>query len=65
MTLDEKLWAADNKCTKIDWTEEEIVAEYITNGNIDGSNVAWCRLMLAGILGSTEAAAEKYPELWV
>lgn len=64
MTLDEKAWMQANKETKIAWTEEEILRVYLDNGS-NPDVQAWCKVLLAGVLGNESRVKEKYPEMYI
>jgi len=64
MTQDEKLWVNATQFTDIAYTEDYVLLEYEKEYQSEVT-VDWCKLMLAGILGSWEAAKEKYPEIYI
>lgn len=61
MTIEEKLWALDNKRTKISWTEQDVLEEY----SKEEADTNWCQAMMIGILGNEAVAMDKYPEMWI
>lgn len=65
MTEDEKTWMRANRYTKMEWTEDNVIAELYKEDLSCMDTMNWCKIMLAGILGSEEAAMKKYPELWI
>jgi hypothetical protein len=60
---DDKEFIEAMRQTEMFKTEEEIMREY--NKCPDKVGTKWVQIMLAGILGNTESAKDKYPELFI
>lgn len=61
MTEETRQYMEAMKDTKIQWTEEELLDQL---SDMEYAQ-EWVKIMLAGVLGSVDAAQTKYPELYI